>query len=104
MRPPTTMPTQRITLQLSADTVARRAGGRRHYNALRRVRAALRRHDVLTLIVRHDLDLTARGTSSRIASALGVHRSTVFRDVQAILADLRRGRPCPCCGVIGTTV
>ena len=68
---------------LSQDAIERRASGRRHYNSVRHFRAAARRQQVAELL--------AAGTTSRvqIARRLGVHASTVSRDVAARLC----GRP-----------
>ena len=60
------------------DAVCRRAGGRRHYNAVRQFQAAQRLLQVLALL--NDFGL-GRGSQSRIAERLGVHRSTICRDV-----------------------
>jgi hypothetical protein len=56
-----------------AETVARRAAGRRHH-------------------------LTARGTAAVLARALGVSRWTAARDIRALLAEMNAPRPCPLCG------
>jgi hypothetical protein len=64
---------------VSDSEAARRAGGRRRYNALRALRAELRRREVHRLVVELG-GLGVWGLQSRIASALGVHRSTVHRD------------------------
>lgn len=83
---------------VSTEEAQARAGGRAHYNAMRQLDAALRRHQVAELIVAAGGFLVP-GVRSRIAAKLGVHRSTVSRDVQALL----RGMPaptCPCCGAL----
>jgi hypothetical protein len=41
---------------------------------------------------------TGRGVQATIARRLGVNRSTICRDVRAILAELNGG-PCPFCGM-----
>jgi len=38
------------------------------------------------------------GWQPQAAAALGVHRSTITRDVEALLGMVRRGQPCPLCG------
>ena len=38
------------------------------------------------------------GWQAQAAAALGVHRSTITRDVEAFLAPLNRDEPCPMCG------
>jgi DNA invertase Pin-like site-specific DNA recombinase len=60
--------------------VYRRAGGRRHRNALRRAAAWARRRVVA-------YRLLAGASQSEIARALGVHRATVCRDLAAIRTE-----------------
>jgi DNA invertase Pin-like site-specific DNA recombinase len=82
---------------VSAAEAAARAGGRRRYNSLRQFHAALRRGQVAELL--EAAGGLVPGVQSRIARHLGVHRSTISRDVAAIL----RGLPapaCPCCGAL----
>jgi predicted DNA-binding transcriptional regulator YafY len=77
---------------LSQDEVERRASGRRHFNRLRQFRALERQGQVMQLL--------AQGirTQQAIARQLGVHPSTISRDMQALQAlSLRR---CPTCGRI----
>ena len=76
------------------ETVARRVAGRRHYNAVRTFRAALRRREVAALL----LDGLSQ---SDIARQLGVHRSTICRDVAALCELAKRERVCPLCGSVG---
>jgi IS30 family transposase len=64
---------------------ARRAGGRRRYNATRQFLAAERRLKVARLVHEYGNDW---GVRARIAQELGVHRSTVTRDIQAIREGL----------------
>jgi len=60
------------------EIMARRAGGRRHYNSCRRFCAAMRRKRIVTL-------LPAYGwRQARVARALGVSESTVSRDLDAM--------------------
>ena len=75
---------------LSQDEVERRASGRRHYNSLRQFKAVRRRYQVVTLL--------ASGVSSRvdIAVRLGVHPSTISRDITALL--YAQPGACPTCG------
>jgi len=83
---------------VSTDEAHARYLGRRRYNSLRRDQAAMRRIEVAELIVAAGGFLVP-GVRSRIARHLGVHRSTVSRDVRALL----RGLPapaCPCCGAL----
>jgi len=73
------------------SVVNRRASGRRHYNAWRQFMATARRHKVAELLL-------AGQTQSEIARSLGVHRSTISRDV-AWLRELAKQRGhCPTCG------
>jgi hypothetical protein len=64
----------------------RRAGGRRHYNAWRKIIVEYRRVQVSRLLRRHGL---AHGAQAHIARALGVHPSTISRDVSALLREWR---------------
>jgi hypothetical protein len=75
-----------------AETARRRAGGRRHYNAVRRFRAMFRRLEVARLL---SSVIPKRGEQTRIARALGVSRATISRDI-AFLRD--ESLPCPSCG------
>jgi hypothetical protein len=87
---------------VSTDKAHGRYLGRRRYNALRRDQAAIRRIEVARLVVAAGGFLVP-GVRSRIAAELGVHRSTISRDVHAIL----RGLPspwCPCCGAVRARV
>src|SRR5262249_18500878 len=74
------------------DEVCRRAAGRRHYHAMRRLWRDLRRRKVVKLLARHGL---GHGVRARVARELGVSEATVSRDVRAILTS---HAPCPCCG------
>lgn len=67
-----------------ADEVHRRAGGRRAYNRLRQIRAAERRLRIAHRLI-HAGGLH-HGLQANIARDLGVHRSTVCRDIAAIMA------------------
>jgi len=78
------------------DEVCRRAAGRRHYNAWRRVVAHDRQRRVLDYWRQSK---GRRGWQAEAAAALGVHRSTITRDMHALLALLHREEPCPLCGV-----
>lgn len=78
---------------VSDGEAARRAGGRRAYNAARRVQAQERRRQVAELLNKYGL--LEYGTQARIADELGVSRATVHRDVRAILKLVRL---CECCG------
>ena len=63
------------------EEAARRAGGRRHYNSLRQLRAALRRRAVIELLCQYGFDY---GSQRRIATRLGVSPATISRDVQLL--------------------
>jgi hypothetical protein len=76
-------------------TVCARAGGRRRYNAVRTFLANQRRRQVLELLV--ELGGLERGAQSRIAEALGVHRSVISKDLKKLLP---LATPCPGCGVL----
>lgn len=69
----------------SSDVVARRAGGRKRYNAVRHLLAELRRTEINRLLLEDpDVHVFRRGIQSRIAERLKVHRSTISRDFQAL--------------------
>jgi hypothetical protein len=67
----------------SWDEVCRRHAARRRWNAVRRVAAEDRRRRVLELV--RALGGLERGAQSRIAAALGVHRSTISKDLRRLL-------------------
>jgi hypothetical protein len=78
------------------ETVARRAAGRRHFNAVRRFQRAYRRMQVARLLLKYGQDgLRAHGLRARIARELGVSRGTITRDVQALIERSRLR--CPLC-------
>jgi hypothetical protein len=81
------------------DAVARRAGGRRHYNSWRQCVALVRRMEVVRLLGR--FPLMGWGTVRAIAKTLRVHPSTICRDLQALARE--HGR-CPCCGQLAVRV
>jgi hypothetical protein len=80
---------------LSWERICRRAGGRRHYNSVRQYCALQRRAEVARLWCASP---DARRWQARAAQELGVHPSTISRDVQALLDELNRTRRCPLCG------
>jgi hypothetical protein len=80
---------------LSWDEVCRRAAARRRWNSLRTFLANERRRQVLELVVA--LGGLERGAQSRIAEALGVHRSTISKDLKRILP---LAEVCAGCGVL----
>jgi hypothetical protein len=64
------------------DEAARRAGGRRHYNARRRLAREYRRTQVANMLLRRPP--FEWGAASAIARELGVHRSTICKDLRAL--------------------
>jgi transposase-like protein len=61
------------------EIVCKRAAGRRRYNAARRAEARERYLQVVAAIMPPDGH--SRGSQAQLARALGVHRSTICRDV-----------------------
>ncbi len=84
-----------------ADVVARRAAGRRAYNAHRQFEARDRRHRVLALMERYSRGaargVLTRGLKARIARELDVSRATIGRDWRAVWGELG-AQTCRCCG------
>ena len=76
------------------ESYARRAGGRRRYNAQRQFIAEYRRTQLSRLLFCKGAFLE-HGIQARLARELGVSRSTICRDLQTLL---REGHPCPQCG------
>jgi len=74
------------TARVSSGEAHRRAGGRRRYNAWRRFAQLHRRHLLSEALQETGM---GRGYQSQLARRLGVHRSTVHRDVQALLGQIR---------------
>jgi hypothetical protein len=66
---------------VSPTEAARRAGGRRRYNATRTFRAAVRRRQVIELLFAHGFTY---GSQRRAAEALGVSPATITRDTKAL--------------------
>lgn len=75
------------------ETVCKRNRGRRRYNILRKFKQSHRRMQVAELLAKYGL--TTHGSYARIARELGVHKSVVTRDVQALL---HTQTACPTCG------
>ncbi len=75
------------------DDICRRHAARSRWNSWRRLLAEERRQRVLELAL--ELGGLQRGAQSRIAEALGVHRSTISKDIKKLmpLAEV-----CPGCG------
>jgi len=69
------------------DEICRRAGGRRRYNARRKLIAEMRRFKVAQLV--KEYGLYERGVQKRIADELGVSEATISRDI-ALLCKLAR--------------
>jgi hypothetical protein len=82
------------TARTDAATVSKRVGGRRRYNAVRQVRAALRRREVLKLLGAWGL---GPGVQARMAAHLGVSASTISRDFRWLLPLVEA---CPRCGTL----
>jgi hypothetical protein len=72
----------------STNEAFRRASGRRAYNATRRVKAMVRACEVMRLWGEYGFDY---GSRARIARELGVHRSTVTRDIMRVLRFEQEG-------------
>lgn len=82
---------------------ARRAGGRRRFNAARQIRALERRALVAQVSLQLLQDAIAAGQSFRgkqvlIAEVLGVHPSTISRDLKRSREVSLVFAPCPTCG------
>ena len=85
--------------QPTSDEAAwRRASGRRHVNAWRKFKAVVRQREVARLLLADGRSMFDRGVQSDIAKRLGVHRSTVHRDIWALIAEANTRRVCPLCG------
>jgi hypothetical protein len=80
------------TQPVSQEEAYKRVRGRTRWNACRRRLARARQRQVLHLWLRWG---GKPGTASLIAAHLGVHRSTIARDLRAL--GLRSQR-CPTCG------
>jgi hypothetical protein len=80
--------------QTDFDVVCKRAAGRRRYNAERRAEARERYLQVVEAIM--PTGGRKRGTQAQLARVLGVHRSTICRDVakwrRFLLEVMRRYR------------
>ena len=81
----------------SPDAVARRAGGRRRYNAERQAEAIARRLKILELVGASWI-LSPRGLQAQLARYFGVNRSTICRDMEALREEWRHTRVCRVCG------
>ena len=59
-----------------------RAGGRRHWQRIRKIRALERKQQVLKLAMQYGYP--RQGVQSRIARELNVHKSTICLDLQGL--------------------
>jgi len=91
-------PSKNWSALTSSDEANRRAAGRRKYNAHRQFVALIRRKRVAALAWQYGLE--KRGSRTRIAEELEVHRSTVSKDIKAILEEMMKTRDCPTCGQV----
>lgn len=82
------------------ESVCRRAGGRRRYNATRQVRARVRRESVARLWL---AGKGRRGWQARAARQLGVSPATISRDFDAMLAWLCQVERPPRCPLRGAS-
>jgi hypothetical protein len=80
---------------LSWDQICRRAGARRRWNSLRTFLANERRRQILELLI--EQGGLERGAQSRIAEALGVHRSVISKDLKRLMP---LATPCERCGTL----
>jgi DNA-binding MarR family transcriptional regulator len=67
------------------DEVCRRAAGRNAYNDVRKIGMLARRIEVAEMLL--EFGPLHRGAQADIARRLGVARSTISRDVKALLRD-----------------
>jgi len=77
------------------EEICRRAGGRRHYSAVRKFRAEYRRaHLIFTTADELGLSIFRHGTAAAVARKLGLHRSTVSRDLQRMIREASAQQAC----------
>lgn len=81
-----------------ADDPIRAAGGRRHYNSVRRFRAEMRRREIRSYLAANGLSLLVPGAQRALAERFRVSEATISRDLVGIYADRGYGRACPFCG------
>jgi hypothetical protein len=79
-----------MSVQASFEAIYRRAGGRRRYNAQRKLKAHHRRCILLLPLLR-EFGL-ARGAVSAIARGLGVSLATASRDIKWALKQIAEER------------
>jgi hypothetical protein len=81
---------------VSTAEAHRRAAGRRRYNSIRTLQARLRAIQAFRKMAEYSW---ARGAQSRVAVELGVHRSTISRDLAGLPSPPDDAR-CPLCGAV----
>lgn len=77
----------------SWSEVCKRASGRRLFQAMRRHRQRQRRQGLHRTAFAYRITWGKRGFQSKLARALGVHRSTISRDMKALEYEKQRGFP-----------
>jgi DNA invertase Pin-like site-specific DNA recombinase len=82
-----------LPADLSGQALYRFIGGRRRINSRRRDRAVNRRYRLLFTWGRNP-----HMTKADLARLLGVHRSTIGRDIAWLKDEWRQTRTCPLCG------
>lgn len=86
----------------SRDEAARRAAGRRRYNARRKVKAIVRRHQIVEMWADLGKDGWSpfdRGGQAMLADFFHVNRSTICRDM-AIIKKMWQVGTCPTCNAV----
>jgi hypothetical protein len=86
----------------SHDEAARRASGRKRYNARRRFKAAHRRRQIVEMWADLSKDGWSpfdRGNQTYLAEFFNVNRSTICRDM-AIIKRMWRVTECPTCETV----
>ena len=67
---------------VSSDEANRRAGGRRHYNSIRRLRAVMRQRQIVRIVKYAGLNPYTHGVQALLARRFGVSRATISRDLR----------------------
>ena len=80
-----------MTPCVGCNWIKRRNAGRRHYNAMRRDNAEMRRTRVAKLLLEQMCQVD-------MAKRIGVSPATISRDVRAINRELMEAAECPVCG------
>ena len=76
------------SLRTDAEAVKKRAGGRRRYNAMRKREADFRRKKIMYIAGQQPnpcVLIMSGSFKSYLANILGVHRTTIWRDVQRLM-------------------